>query len=103
VVELLLERGANVAARNSEGESALHLAIRHDYPVVAEYLLDHGGATMEEYDREENSPLHKAAFLGRVQFIEMLLKRGADRDEENENGDTPLQLAKSDEVVAALT
>jgi len=43
IVELLLEKGANVNATNIINATPLHLAVEHDHKDVAELLRQHGG------------------------------------------------------------
>jgi ankyrin repeat protein len=38
-VKFLVERGADLNATNSEGETALHLAVKHRFPKIIEYLI----------------------------------------------------------------
>ena len=45
IVEALLHAGADVAARTHKGDTALHMAARHDRTDVAELLLDAGAST----------------------------------------------------------
>jgi uncharacterized protein len=40
IVELLLARGADVHARDKEGQTALSLAIRNNFPEIAEILRE---------------------------------------------------------------
>ncbi|GIT31511.1 MAG: hypothetical protein Ct9H300mP1_35570 [Planctomycetaceae bacterium] len=47
-------------------------------------------------DGNGNGPLHSAAFLGRSDFVELLLEKGADANVKNNNGETPMDSLGAD-------
>ena len=89
VVEALLKAGADTEARDLKGLTALHWAASTpDAREVVEALLRFG-ADIEARDVEGMTPLHIAAFSWTVFEIELLLDSGANRDAEDDDGDTP--------------
>jgi ankyrin repeat protein len=67
-------------------------------------LLLENGANPEGIGRGDR-PLHRAAAVGSVGAVKLLLEHGADINSLNEDGDTPLAIARSkdhDEVAALL-
>ncbi len=71
-VELAMQRGANIDARDGAGRTPLsHAAALGDAQVVA-YLLKHG-AKVDEADNDEATPLHWAARGGHGAAIALLL------------------------------
>ncbi|MFP3959317.1 MAG: ankyrin repeat domain-containing protein [Spirochaetaceae bacterium] len=88
VVELLLERGANVDAQDALGRTPLHVAVGH--PAVVRLLLENGAA-VDSRDHLSNTPLHRAVRTPEV--VEALIEAGADVRAENIAGDTALDVA----------
>ena len=113
VVQLLLENQANVDVRNGYGYTALHYAAMSGESRVAELLLDAGayaGAYVSTYvgaHIEHNgtgvsvaprfrlriTPLHLAAWHGKLDTARLLLARGAKIDAAAKWGVTPLHFA----------
>jgi ankyrin repeat protein len=92
-VKLLLDKGANVNARETCGDDALILAAWRCPAGLVEELLDHG-ANVNGRDRcTGETPLSCAAQEGRTDTVELLLARGAAVDPRTKIGFTPLTLA----------
>jgi cytohesin len=64
IAQLLIERGANVNARNPKGETLLHLAVRINDPNLVKMLLA-AGAYPTARSRDELTPAHLARKLDR--------------------------------------
>ncbi len=75
-VMMLLSNGADPAAIDAEGRSALHYAARSADPEVAAQLLD-AGANPDALDREGLSALGLACAQGNWMLARLLLERGA--------------------------
>jgi hypothetical protein len=70
--------------------------------VAATPVADAAALDIHARDSLEWTKLHSAAFMGRVELVEMLLARGADVNAKARDGATPLHLAaKKDKVAAA--
>lgn len=93
----LLERGADVNAKDSIGATPLHWAAKSGSDKVAALLLQHGAdvnaKTEDNYGSGGFTPLHWAAESRSVKIAALLLKHGADVDERNAGGHTPLHTA----------
>lgn len=93
VIELLLEKGANVNAKGYANLTALHYACRFDMLEVTHHLVNNAGADINAGDEVDNKPLHEAARMGNLKCVEVLLQKGADLEVKNKLGSTPFQLA----------
>lgn len=88
---LLLDRGAEVNAKNRRSAAPLHWAM-HDY-AKARLLLDRG-ASVNLKNVEGRTPLFLAASLGQSgAMTQLLLQRDADASMATVNGQTPLMAA----------
>ena len=76
-VHLLLQRGADVAARDTLNRTLLHLAAEWGHKEVVDLLIRHGAdvAACDEYNK---TPLHWAAENGHKEVVDLLIQRGAD-------------------------
>ena len=77
VVKLLLDRGANIEARDKYGNTALLLSAGHGQAEVVSLLLDRG-ANIETRDKYGKTALILAAWSGKTEVVSLLLDRGAD-------------------------
>lgn len=89
IVKFLIARGADVRAKDGNGETALHRALFH--PDIVEVLIDKG-ADVNARDCGYTA-LCWAAKLGRRESAEVLISRGANVDLIGDNEKTPLHLA----------
>jgi ankyrin repeat protein len=115
LVELLLERGANVDLVRSDGHSPLSLATRAGSLPVVETLVAAGADLKRVYRpsdllvdtnderrstvsaRGGQTLLHIAAAAGSYSVIPFLVERGIPLTQQNDRGETPLMLAESEE------
>jgi len=105
MVELLLSRGADVSARDLQGQTPLHIAADKGFQAVTEVLLANKADVNVTDKNAGNAPLHLAAKNGREKIIQMLLAAGATPNVENSQGRTPLSIAAesgSPEIVKIL-
>ena len=95
----LLDRGADIDARDEQGRTALHRAAGSCFQVgqricrgVVAALLDRG-ADVDARDAGGSTPLHLAAGWYDSGVVVELLRRGADVDARDDEGRTPLHVA----------
>ncbi len=123
-VELLLEHGAEIDARNKNKDTSLHAA---ENGTVADLLLEHG-AEIDSRNKSKDTPLHVAirkahtfvvstvycntknkhgniiplqlAISDRdaTRAVSLLLRRGAEINAIDNDGDTPLHLASRNDT-----
>src|SRR5215510_9782339 len=90
-LQLLIDKGADVNAKNRRGSTPLHWAI-HDEAKVR--LLLSKGANVNAKQAQGRTPLFLAAMLGDgVPTLRLLLSKGADPNLAAVNGQTPLMMA----------
>ena len=92
----VLDQGANIDARTSEGDTALILAGWHTGdPTLVRYLIERG-ADVDIANDNGDTPLMDAAYLGRTEILELLLASGADPDPRNKRAQSALDKARSE-------
>lgn len=90
--EILLDRGANIEARNALGATPLITASERGNLALVTLLLKQG-AEIEARDKDGNTALHEASFNSHVHCVEVLLAAGAPTTIRNGLGFTPLHQA----------
>ncbi|XP_071572548.1 uncharacterized protein [Temnothorax nylanderi] len=104
VVNFLLENGADVIQVTNKGNTPLHTATSKGYKEIVEVLLQH-----VSHDKLNNfinvktatsgaTSLHVAAKNGFLDITKSLLERGAIYNIKNNEGETPLDLSKDQNV-----
>lgn len=88
----LLQAGADIAARDPNGETPLHLAAGFRNAAAVAALLE-AGADVHATTRRGDTPLHDAARYGSAEIVNALLEAGADVHATSRGGDTPLHAA----------
>ena len=91
-IEALLAKGADINARNNEGDTMLLLAASSGKKDIVEWLLAKG-ADVNAKGMDEETPLHRAAYSGEKDIAELLLAKGADVKARNREERAPLRMA----------
>ncbi|NBX71429.1 ankyrin repeat domain-containing protein, partial [bacterium] len=89
IVELLLERGADVHVKDNNGSTALMWAAGSGNQNMVKLLLERG-ADIHAKNNNGWTALMLAAGSGNQNIVELLLERGADVDVKNNEGSTAL-------------
>jgi ankyrin repeat protein len=94
-VDVLLARGGevNTRARHPFGVNALHAALAGPTPEVARALIA-AGADVNAAQAGGGTPLHETAFSGYLELTQLLLERGANPAAVDNQGRTPLDVAR---------
>ena len=79
IIELLLQRKANIEAADIHHATPLHLACKKGSLESVKLLLQHG-ANLHAVDHRQWSPLHYAAYNGYPKVVKLLLTWGTDTD-----------------------
>jgi uncharacterized protein len=104
VAALLLEKGADVNARDEAGRTALIAASYDGKSKVVELLIEKG-ADVEAKSSDGSTALISAAGRGQTEVVKLLLKKGATADAKDNFNQTALMKAawmRHPEVVKAL-
>ncbi|XP_064833770.1 poly [ADP-ribose] polymerase tankyrase-1 isoform X5 [Oncorhynchus masou masou] len=102
IVQLLLQHGADVHAKDKGGLVPLHNACSYGHYEVTELLLKHG-ACVNAMDLWQFTPLHEAASKNRVEVCSLLLSHGADPSLVNCHGKSAVDMAPTPELKERLT
>ena len=94
IVQLLLDKGADMEAKNNNGFSALFLAVINKHEPVVRTLFEKGG-NLQAQTETKSTPIHGAAERGHEMLVRFLLDRGASADTRDDKGFTPLLLASA--------
>jgi hypothetical protein len=100
-VKLLLERGAEVNAKDSSGSTALVGAACSGQTNVVGLLLDNG-ADINANAMWDGTPLMEAAHDDKIEVVKLLLARGADISATDGEGQTALDVARKKGNVAIV-
>lgn len=90
--EFLLDHGASIEARNSQGETPLMAAARFGQNATLKFLLDRG-AEVDARNRYGWTPLMAAAGAGELEAAGLLVSRGALVEAKSDFKETPLMFA----------
>ena len=91
VIEVLLDAGAELEARNQRGSTALHYAAMDNVPEVVELLIKKG-ADIEALNHEKKTPLYYAKHnknLNDTHIIDLLTKKSEEPETEPAPQETP--------------
>ncbi|EFA84536.1 hypothetical protein PPL_01525 [Heterostelium album PN500] len=96
IVQMFIEKGANVNEQNTMGETPLHKAIfNHSVRLLMVHVLLKNGANINLVNNAGESALHYAVRLGRLDVLKTLITSGADPAlVSTKQRKTPLMLAE---------
>lgn len=96
-----LDLGADIEARDPDGNTALIAASRWGTPAMVTLLLGRG-ADVNAANKKNDTALIEATRGGRPEAVRLLLAGGADVNAKNKKGDTALAQARDFPDIAAL-
>ncbi|MEC4735587.1 MAG: ankyrin repeat domain-containing protein [Wolbachia endosymbiont of Halictus tumulorum] len=92
VVKLLIEKRANTDAENIYRERPIHLAAAGNDQKIVELLIK--GVSVDDTNKNGETPLHYATQNGQLEIAEFLIKKGARIHAKSNSGKTPLDIAR---------
>ncbi|XP_065344312.1 uncharacterized protein LOC135942228 [Cloeon dipterum] len=93
LLEKLLELGADVNLKTTEGFKALFFAVKENDLELMLKLLEHG-ADVNQQEKDGSTALHLAVSKNQHECVQLLLDYGADVNLKNNKGMIPLDLTK---------
>jgi hypothetical protein len=105
VGQCLLDRGANIDGRDSDGHTPLIHAVLEGHVEFARMLLEHGAA-VDARGSHDRTSLHWAIQREKPQLVQLLLEHGADVNVRDERDHTPFKSASlcgSQEIVELMS
>jgi ankyrin repeat protein len=92
-INLLIESGADVNAKNRENKTCLIRASNCGFDNIVEALLAHG-ADVNARDKDNYTALIFACINGNLETVKLLMEHGADPKHKNNKGNTALMEAR---------
>ena len=91
-LKALLSAGADPRLFDGHKRTPLHHAAENNWPELMWTLIraTHTQISLNARDEVSNTPLHRAASMGHIEPVQVLLKQGADPDDTNKFGETAL-------------
>jgi hypothetical protein len=89
----LVERGADLEAKDEDGQTPLMYAANAGQTAIVELLLDRG-ADVNARDKQSSTPIMFAAQHGHAETVGRLLEAGPDLDVQGDHGFTALGFAR---------
>jgi ankyrin repeat protein len=96
VMQVLIERGALISAMDDHGQTALMYVVHGRGNEEALLMLIEHGAKVNAKDHKGRTALMHAARYGRLEVVQLLVKRGADVSAVDNDGQRTADLLKSD-------
>ena len=94
ICRLLLDKGAQLEAKNSYGFTPLHSAAARGHVKIVR-LLCNRGADVEARGKNGSRPLHSAAWKGHISVVkELIEERNAEINARTDDGRTALRWAR---------
>ncbi|WP_246846809.1 ankyrin repeat domain-containing protein [Leptospira barantonii] len=92
-----IENGADVNAKNDDGQTPLHLVtyFAEDKKEIMKLLLKHG-AKINSKNNQGQTPLHIAARMNRPWVVKYFLSQGANQNIKDKSGKTPFEYETAD-------
>ena len=86
----MFQAGADVNQADKNGNTPLFISVQNGKVDIANMLLEKEGIDVNKGNNEEISPLLKAVYKKKTDLVNILLQAGADVNQADKNGNTPL-------------
>lgn len=101
-VKLLIEKGADIGAKDNDGVTALMYVSRAGDLEIAKYLVENGtDINAKDSDWGYTALIYAAEYVN-LEIVQFLIESGADVNIKNNDGKTSLDLAETEEIKEVL-
>jgi ankyrin repeat protein len=97
ILAALIDNGANLNTKNSNGQTALHISISNRYKKCALKLIQSRGCSLNDLDDKGFTPFHLAVMSGHIEIVKALIEAGADIGIQHREFN-PVELTSNDEI-----
>jgi hypothetical protein len=95
ICRLLIDKGAQVNAKDRNGCTPLHWAAERGHIEIVRLLCDHGADVDARNHQDGSRPLHYAARKGRISIVKELIEvKNAEINARDDDGETALSDAR---------
>jgi uncharacterized protein len=105
-VSFLLSKKANVDSVNQFGYTALHFAVQKNDLRIVRLLINSEDSIVDKMINKKddlgNTPLHLAVDSGNANIVDFLIKKGADKNIRNSEGERPLEMARKKQYLKII-
>ena len=77
IVEYLILKGANIKAKDENGDYVIHFASKGGLLSIVQYLIEKQNIDIDIKGYQEQTPLHYACYEGHLPIVEYLISKGA--------------------------
>ncbi len=101
IVQILLDKGANIEAKTKYGHTPLHIASAQGGTEIIQLLLSKN-ANKEAKDKNRSTPLHIAVWYGNTPIVKLLLDQGVDIEAKMNLGDISSEVLEIQRIIDEL-
>ncbi len=102
IVEHLIAAGADVEKSSTSGDTPLYIASKQGYTKIVEQLIAAGADVNKTNTSNGNTPLFISSKQGFMDIVKRILAAGGDKTITNMYGQTPIDVAKTQEIRAFI-
>ena len=98
---MLIENGADIEAKNRDGETALFEAVKYGKKEIVEMLIENG-VDINVKNRDGETALFDAVLCEKNEIVKLIVESGADINVKNKYGKIAINYTADDEIKKIL-